>query len=158
MKERARGIGLNASAGDLHSAVGARLARQGFRYTTGRRRLVDALSSAGQPITLPEIVLAAPDLAASSVYRNLDVLERSSVVERINSVGDHAHFELAEPLLEHHHHLVCVACGSIEDVRFDDELEERVERSLAAAASRAGFTPLHHSLDLHGRCAACESG
>ena len=111
--------------------------------------------AAGQPVTLPDIVAAAPELAPSSIYRNLDVLERSGVVDRITASGDHAHFEFAEPLLSHHHHLICIDCGAIEDVRLDDDVEALVDQSLTEAASRAGFTPLRHSLDLHGHCASC---
>ena len=143
---------------DLHAAVSLRLKHHDYRYPQGRRRLVEAILEAGQPVTLPEIVVAAPGLAPSSVYRNLDVLERSGVVSRITAGGDYAHFEFAEPLLSHHHHLVCVDCGSIEDVFLDDELEADVDRSLAEVVGRAGFTPLRHSLDLHGRCAGCGSG
>lgn len=141
---------------DLHAQVARRLLRAEHRYTTGRRRLVDALVAAGQPVTLPEIVASAPDLAPSSAYRNLDVLEQCGVITRIVVGGDHTHFELAEPLLGHHHHLICVGCGSIEDIRLDDDLETLVDENLAAAAGRVGFTPSHHSLDLHGHCAACE--
>lgn len=140
---------------DLHDAVGMRLARHDYRYTSGRRRLVDVIAAAGQPVTLPDIVVAAPELAPSSVYRNLDVLERSGVVDRIASSGDYAYFEFAEPLLSHHHHLICIDCGAIEDVRLADDLEALVDQSLAEAANRAGFTPLRHSLDLHGYCARC---
>ena len=150
-----RDADLPSSTSDLHHAVSLRLAHHDYRYTEGRRRLVDAISAAGQPVTLPDILVAAPDLAPSSVYRNLDVLERSGVVNRITAGGDYAYFEFAEPLLSHHHHLVCVACGSIEDVRLDDDVEARVDQSLAEAAGRAGFTPLRHSLDLHGYCADC---
>ena len=146
------------STSDLHAAVSHRLARHDYRYTQGRRRLVEAILAAGQPVTLPDIVVAAPGLAPSSVYRNLDVLERSGVVHRIAAAGGHAYFEFAEPLLSHHHHLVCVDCGSIEDVFLDDELEASVDRSLAEVAGLSGFTPLRHSLDLHGRCAGCGAG
>lgn len=145
----------HAGAGELHTLVSARLARHDCRYTDGRRCLVEALAGSGQPVTLPEIVAAAPNLAPSSVYRNLDVLERCGVVSRISTGGDHAHFELAEPLLSHHHHVVCVKCGTVEDVHLDDEIEEMLDRSLAEAAGRVGFTPTHHSLDLHGRCRDC---
>ncbi|MCY4425102.1 MAG: Fur family transcriptional regulator [Acidimicrobiaceae bacterium] len=140
---------------DLHDAVGMRLARHDYRYTNGRRRLVDVIAAAGQPVTLPDILVAAPELAPSSVYRNLDVLERSGVVDRIASGGDHAYFEFAEPLLSHHHHLICIDCGAIEDVRLGDDVEALVDRSLAEAASRAGFAPLRHSLDLRGYCSRC---
>lgn len=141
---------------ERHAFVHTRLSSDNHRYTTGRHRLVDALASSGQPLTLPDIVAIAPDLAASSVYRNLEVLEQCGVVRRITSGGGHAHFELAEPLLSHHHHLVCVDCGEIEDVRLDDEVEELLDQHLDLIAARAGFDPRHHSLDLHGRCAKCQ--
>ena len=136
--------------------VSVRLARHDYRYTAGRRRLVEALAGAGHPVTLAEIALCAPDLPVSSTYRNLEVLERSDVVNRISIRGDRAHFELAEPLLSHHHHLVCVACGTIEDIHLDDELEDLVDQNLAEAARRAAFTPLRHLVDLHGHCSKCE--
>ena len=141
---------------DLHAMVRVRLARHDHRDTPGRRRLVEALAGAGRPVTLSEIALSDPDLPVSSTYRNLEVLERSGVVNRISIRGDRAYFELAEPLLSHHHHLVCVACGAIEDIHLDDELEDLVDRNLAEAARRAAFTPLRHLLDLHGHCSSCE--
>ena len=164
-----RAAGSDSGNTDLHDAVSLRLARHDYRYTNARRRLVDAIAAAGQPVTLPDIVLAAPELAPSSIYRNLHVLERSGVVNRIAAGGDHAYFEFAEPLLSHggarrsepgirapaSHHLICIVCGAIEDVRLDDDVEALVDRSLAEAASRAGFAPLRHSLDLHGHCSDC---
>lgn len=142
----------------LHEQIARRLDRNDQRYTRGRRRLVDALVQAGRPINLPDILDLDPDLALSSAYRNLDVLETCGVVRRLSPPGgDHAHFELAEPLLDHHHHLICVTCGAIADVHLDHELENLVDRKLAEAAHAAGFTPLHHSLDLHGHCADCSS-
>lgn len=140
---------------DVHSVVRERLARRDQRYTRGRRRLVETVVAAGRPVTLPDILDIDPELTQSSAYRNLDVLERCGVVRRIAAGGDHAHFELTEPLLEHHHHLICVDCGAITDVTLDDDLERMVDENLAAAADEAGFTPLRHSLDLHGLCAAC---
>ena len=143
---------------ELHTQVSSRLTRHDHRYTGGRRRLVEALAASTRPVTLPEIVAATPDLAQSSAYRNLDVLEQCGVIRRISVGGDHSHFELAEPLLGHHHHLICVDCGVIEDIQLDDKLEQVVDHGLASAARAAGFTPLHHSLDLHGQCPRCTSG
>lgn len=140
---------------DLHRQVSQRLARHDNRYTGGRRRLVDVLADAGRPVTLPDIAGLSADLAQSSVYRNLDVLERSGVIRRIAIGADHAHFELAEPLIAHHHHLICIRCGAIEDIHLPDHLEEQVDGALSSAAAEAGFTALHHSLDLHGHCANC---
>lgn len=144
------------SMGDLHAAVARRLERHDHRYTRRRRHLVETLARAARPVTLPQIASHSDELPQSSAYRNLEVLERCGVVSRIAGTADHAHFELAEPLVEHHHHLVCVACGSLEDVHLDQELETLVDAELAQAAAAAGFTPTHHSLDLHGFCQDCE--
>ena len=140
---------------ELHAQIGSKLAQQGHRYTNGRQELVEILVLTGQPMTLPDIVEADPNLAQSSAYRNLDILVRCDVIRRINAGGDHAYFELAESLLGHHHHLICLSCGSIEDVQFDSEIEHLVDKSLSEIAAQTGFTPTTHSLDLHGHCAEC---
>lgn len=141
---------------ELHAAVARRLERQDHRYTRGRRHLVETLARVARPVTLPQIASHARELPQSSAYRNLEVLERCGVIIRIAGSADHAHFELAEPLVDHHHHLVCVSCGSLQDVHLDEELEALVDAELAQAAAAAGFTPTSHSLDLHGYCHNCE--
>ena len=128
------------------------------RYTAGRRQLVTLLAGAGRPVSLPELIEMAPSLPQSSTYRNLDVMERTGLVRRLATGSEHARFELAEPLLGHHHHLICVACGTVEDVRLDDDLEHLVDAALGTAAASVDFEPLHHSVDLHGRCANCRTG
>lgn len=143
--------------GELHEAVAVRLIAAEQRYTSGRRRLVEALAHAARPVRQPDIESLAPELARSTAYRNLEALERCGVVHRLETGGERAYFELAESLLGHHHHLICVACGAISDVELDSETEARIDDSLVAAASEAGFVPLHHNLDLFGRCADCEA-
>ena len=140
---------------DIHAAVDQHLAFLDHRYTKGRRRLVEVLARAGRPLTLPEISSHSSDLPQSSAYRNLDVLERAGVIRRITHTADHAYFELAEPFLDHHHHLVCIECGQLADIHLSSEVERLVDEGLTQAARDAGFTPLHHSLDLHGYCADC---
>ncbi|MEM7340321.1 MAG: Fur family transcriptional regulator [Actinomycetota bacterium] len=142
---------------ELHDAVAGRLAESTSRYTAGRRRLVETLARSERPMTLPDIVASDPGIAPSSAYRNLDVLEQSGVIRRINSSGDHAHFELAEPLVVHHHHLICLGCGKILDVQLDDALERAVDAGLAKAAAKADFVPSHHTLDLYGWCSDCQA-
>lgn len=140
----------------VHEAAADGLTANEQRYTSGRRQLVDALHEAGRPLRLPEIVEAVPGLPQSSAYRNLDVMVQAGVIHRITVGGDHTHFELAEPLLGHHHHLICVGCGRIEDIHLEAELEEAVDNGLREAATNASFTPLHHSLDMHGYCDDCD--
>ena len=63
---------------ELHRTVRDRLDGNDQRYTTGRRAVVDALAESGGPLTLPELIERSPELAQSSAYRNLAVLECAS--------------------------------------------------------------------------------
>ncbi len=139
----------------VHDQAAAMLRQDDHRYTPGRRRLVEVMDAAKGPLTLPQILAEDPELTQSSAYRNLDVLAQSGVIRRIIASGDHAAFELAEPLLGHHHHLICLSCGSIEDIQIGEPTELAIDSALGAAAKEVGFRPMHHSLDLHGHCAAC---
>ena len=143
-------------ADDLQSSVADRLRRVGQRHTSGRRILIDALARAGRPLTAAELVAAEERLPQSTTYRNLALLEQAGVVHRVMGSDEYARFELAEELTgHHHHHLVCVSCGTVEDF----EAPRRVERGLADAISRltsgTGFRPEAHRLDVLGTCAGC---
>ena len=67
------------------------------------------------------------------------MLEAVGVVHRIVTNGDHAAYELTEDLTEHHHHLICSRCGSVEDVPASARLEQSVARAASEIARRTGF-------------------
>jgi Fur family ferric uptake transcriptional regulator len=143
-------------ADNLHVTVARRLRHDGQRYTTQRRALVELLDAASAPLTLPQLLERATGLAQSSAYRNLAVLERAGVAHRIVTTGDHARWELTESLTEnHHHHLICTACGDVADFTVPSALERRLDSVLADVASDAGFDAAQHRLDLVGLCARC---
>lgn len=139
----------------LHLVISARLREGEQRYTSGRRRLVDALLGAGRPLTAAE-VLDEGGLAQSSAYRNLAVLESCGVVHRVAGTDDLARFEVAEDLTEHHHHhLICTACGRVTDFTVSDDLEHALEAATETVGRTSGFVPARHRLDFLGRCAGC---
>ena len=139
---------------ELHEIVAARLRRDGQRYTANRRALVDLL--AGGPLTIPELLLRDRGLAQSSTYRNLAVLEKAGVVHRIVTSDEYARYELAEDLTEHHHHLICSACGSVADFTVSQQLERSLTRAFDRVAGETGFRASSHRLDLVGLCARCD--
>jgi Fur family ferric uptake transcriptional regulator len=138
---------------DLDDAVAIRLRAAGQRYTAKRRALVEVLRRARRPLTIPEI-RSGQDFAQSSVYRNVMVLEQARVVHRLASAGGFARYELADDLTEHHHHLVCTSCGSVEDLPASVGLERTV-RAMEGLASRSGFAARSHRVDLLGLCRNC---
>ena len=120
--------------------------------------MVTALADAGGPVTLPELIDRAPQVAQSSAYRNLAVMEEVGVVRRLVHSTEHARYELAEHLTEHHHHLICESCGSVRDVTLTAELERRLDDAFDELAAAEKFTATHHTIDLYGRCPDCASG
>jgi Fe2+ or Zn2+ uptake regulation protein len=144
-----------AAHAELHRTVRDRLDDNLQRYTAGRRAVVDALAAADGPVTLPELIDLAPSLAQSSAYRNLAVMEQVGVVRRVVHSSDHARYELAEDLTEHHHHLICEVCGTVRDVTLTPALERRLDEAFDALSGAEGFEATHHTIDLYGRCAAC---
>jgi len=141
---------------DVHDAIAARIKTTDGRYTQSRRRLVEVLVAALQPLTVEEIVEHSR-LPLSSVYRNLAVLEESGLVHRLAGHGDFARFELAEELVGHHDHLVCASCGAMIDIAFPAALEAELGRALARLARRKGFQVGSHRVDAIGRCPECVS-
>ena len=100
----------------MHATVADRLRRTSASATPrAREALVTILERASTPLSTAEIVEARTG-PQSSVYRNLSVLEHAGVVRRVVTEGEFARFELAEELTEHHHHLICSNCGTVEDV------------------------------------------
>lgn len=141
---------------DLHLLAATRLQTDGQRYTAGRRDLVDLLNRLQQPVTIPQLLEQRPKLAQSSAYRNLAVLERAGVVQRIVTTDEFARYELAEHLTDHHHHhLICSSCGDVSDFTVPAAVEERLEQALSDVADRTGFHTTGHRLDLVGTCSEC---
>ena len=124
---------VEADSGDgLDDLVAARLRHVGQRYTTGRRVLIEALAALGRPATADDLA-AERRLPLSTTYRNLATLERAGVVNRVIGGDDHARFELAEELTgRHHHHLVCLTCGSVEDFDAPAQLEQGLARAIGS--------------------------
>ncbi len=141
---------------ELHERVGELLRLDGQRYTSARRQLVDVLGGTTFPLTIPEITGRDQALAQSSTYRNLVVLERAGAVQKVVATDEWYRYELAEELTDrHHHHLICAACGTVQDVEVPAALERRLDEQLAEVATAAGFQLEHHRLDLVGRCTSC---
>ena len=131
---------------DLVSALRAR----GLRVTPQRVVLHRALLELDRHVTADELLEAVgerlPNVALPTIYATLELLEELGMVRRVQRAGT----TLYDPRTDAHHHLVCTACGSIEDVETDLDTV-----ALERAASRGGFSPERVEAVVHGRCAAC---
>ena len=91
----------------------------------------------------------------SSLYRSLTVLEEAGVLAPHHGAKGLTRYEMAEWLTGHHHHLVCVSCGVVEDIEIPETHERSLRSLIADVSGAAAFAPSDHSLEIEGRCARC---
>ena len=140
----------------LDREVEGRLGRNHVRYTRGRRRVVSVLAASDGPMSATELHSELKSaVPLSSLYRSLSVLTECGVLEHHFSAGGVTRYELAEWLNGHHHHLICLHCGKVEDLELPREVEDQVERLVAKIGAEASFSPSDHALEIEGRCTEC---
>lgn len=141
---------------ELHEFVRRRLAERDVRYTTGRQALITTLVRLTGPESAADLHQLV-NVPLSSLYRSLTVLDEAGVLEKHHNADGLARFELAEWLTGHHHHLVCVDCGEVEDVELAADEETLIDELAAAVAEKTGFQMTGHNLEVEGICAACRT-
>lgn len=140
----------------LERPIEERLTEAGVRYTTGRRQVVAALERVDGPRSAAELHQEmGGKVPVSSVYRTLAVLEEAGVVEPHHGARGITRYEMAEWLAGHHHHLVCIECGAVEDIELPVRLEVELERLVGRVSESFSFSAGGHSLEVDGRCARC---
>ncbi len=124
---------------------------RGGRATSSRRVLLEALFEAEGHLSaedLTETVQArVPDVHISTIYRNLEDLQRLGVIVHAHLGHGPATYQLATLA---HTHLMCEECGAM--IEAPDELFADLARSIR---SRFGFTINPHHFAMPGRCADC---
>jgi Fur family ferric uptake transcriptional regulator len=141
---------------NLMREIEERLAERQVRFTRGRRTVVSTLSLTEGPLSAAELHrLIGTAIPLSSLYRSLAVLEQAGVLEPHLGKKGVARYELAEWLGGHHHHLVCIECGAVDDVELPESYEIRVAELVRGIGDIARFTPVNHALEIEGRCTRC---
>ncbi len=129
----------------------ALLREHGGRTTSAKRLLVEVLMASGGHRSAEQLAgqvhSRAPDVHLTTIYRNLDELERLGVVARTYAGHGPATYHLSTAP---HGHLVCDACGLIAEV------PAAVFGGLVGAVrEQYGFTVSPEHLALAGRCVSC---
>ena len=148
--------GASMAQASLHRQVEGHLNEQEVRYTKGRRAVVTALADGDGPRSAAELSdQIGTSVPLSSLYRTLAVLEGADVVTPHFATKGLARYELTEWLTGHHHHLVCIECGTVEDVEVSAHHEEQVTALVDSIAASSAFTATNHALEIEGTCKAC---
>lgn len=121
------------------------LAENGYRVTSARRNIVEAVVKSTTPVTIQELAqLVSADTA--SVYRTVSLLTERGLLEEIKVRGGRSRYATAR---HHHHHVVCRGCGVIAHTDCD--------QSLSAPKNIPGFAQIdEHEVTFYGLCQTCQ--
>jgi Fe2+ or Zn2+ uptake regulation protein len=120
------------------------------RLTPQRRAVLDAIEASGGPFTAVELFQKArrssPRLGLATTYRTIELLRRTGSLHALSGEGTPAYVRCRP---DHHHHLVCLTCGSVEDTELCATPSQRV------LSRRHGFRAESHELEIYGTCRNC---
>jgi Fur family transcriptional regulator, ferric uptake regulator len=127
------------------------------RATKQGEAVRDALSAVGGFRSAQDVYAAlrtaGDSVGLSTVYRHLQSLVDTGVVDVIHTPDGEATYRYCGDSGDgHHHHLVCRRCGRTQEV------EGRVvERWAGEIAEQHGYVDVDHTVELFGVCAVCAS-
>ena len=126
-----------------------------LRRTRQRRKLLDILGAKPEPLTADQILricqLECPNMALTTVYRNLDRMIELGYATKIESAQGAARFAASTP--ETRMVLICRVCQARAEVRglSAEGIEAELEK-------RTGYEIEHRYLEFYGLCPRCRAG
>jgi Fur family ferric uptake transcriptional regulator len=131
------------------------LARAGRRGGRARHAVIELLAGQECCLTATEIFVAlrgeGRPVGLASVYRALERLSELGLVQRLD-FGEAARYEPLLPSGDHHHHVLCGACGKVEPFA-----DRHLETALGRLRGALGYDVAAHDVLLRGSCADCRS-
>ena len=124
------------------------LGDNGHRSTNPRREVVYAIVSQQRHFTAEQLRHQLPWVGRATIYRSLKLLVEAGVLCRVLLDVGKLHYQLSHK--DHHHHLLCVECGTSEDL-----LGCNIDDLLRQVSATHGFQLSGHRLEVYGRCHNC---
>ena len=130
------------------------LREKGFKTTKYRRMLLEYLTRESRPLSVGEILeyfaSKKTEPNKTTIYREVYFLIEQGIVKELDLGDDRKRYELAH--LDHHHHLICENCNSIEDVVIEEDLHP-IEKKIQ---KESNFKVTNHTLEFFGLCTKCQ--
>ena len=119
-----------------------------LKQTRQRKVMLAELEKTKQHPTADELFRSVrkrlPKISLGTVYRNLEILSRQGLVNKLSSGGGPMRFDLNT---HEHHHLYCVRCGRIEDLELGPKTLE--------VNDDHGYLIQNYSVEFKGLCPEC---
>jgi Fur family transcriptional regulator, ferric uptake regulator len=139
-----------------HEHFSSFLAGKSLRYTAERQAVVGAVFEKHRHFEADDLLVWArahhPRVSRATIYRTLELLVSAGLVRQM-TFGDKSAQHYEQVLgIPHHDHLICLACGRVQEVFSAD-----LEREQDALCARHGFEVHHHNLEVFGLCRRCRA-
>lgn len=136
-----------------HDETDAFLRRAGLRRTPVRVGVVETLSRAGRPMSVPQILGKLKGVDSVTVYRTLNTFVKKGLVHRVKSDDRSWMYAMGPKLAEHEHpHFVCESCGKVECLE-DSVIPDSFVKSLSVDRD---YRVTYPEVVLHGTCPTCK--
>lgn len=130
---------------------------KGYKLTTQRRVILDViLENQGNHLSPEEIYDKVrseyPEIGLATVYRTLQILEQQNIISKLNFNDGCSRYEINSNTGDHHHHhLICMKCGKVIEVKLDllENLEMEIEKE-------GKFKIVDHNVKFFGYCSECQ--
>ena len=113
------------------------------------QELSNALSSLSPLEIYQSLLKKKKKIGLTSIYRSLDLFESLGIVFKIVN-GSAVKYKLCESE-NHHHHIICKACGNVVELNFCD-----ISDWSKKVAESTGYEVVDHQLNFFGLCRACK--
>lgn len=126
------------------------LKEQGYKLTKQRCEILEALEES-PPLMAEEIfhlVNKHCKVDLSTVYRNLNTLQKMGLIRKVNSLGQADQYELVKNHCKHA--LECLRCGA--KVVFSECVFDQLVREIEL---KTHYKVKKHNLELYGTCPNC---
>lgn len=124
--------------------------KQGVRLTTPRLKILQAMTTLPNQFTAGQLLGAASNVGRATVFRTLQLLCDIKVLEQVVLADGQRVYVQGHPP-SHHHHLICNACGHMQDIH-DSQIGE-LARTIAL---EQGFSAEEHTFEVYGLCPSCQ--
>ncbi len=129
------------------------LKSKGLKYTTERRRILDAVFSIGGHFDVDylydKLKKWKTRISRATIYRSIPLLIESGMIKEALRSQEQVRYEHVFGH-EHHDHMVCLNCGRV--IEFKDD---RIKRLQGEVCRRYGFKSVDHRLSIRGYCKRC---
>ena len=126
--------------------------------TRPRILLLEILLQHKGPLRVEDVIkLSEGKLALSSLYRIINFLKSSNLISEFQTQDNTKVIELSDLKDNHHHHVFCQTCGSVEDFELNEMTEISLQKEIKKIESLNNISVLSHSLELLSICNPCQA-